>query len=93
MSQHDMGKSAEKQYPNLLDRIVRIPGVCGGAPIVRGYRMPVYVMLGMIASGDDWDELIAEGFPFLEREDFEACLLYAARMADTGYVNVEVKRA
>jgi len=77
----------------LLERIVRIPDVCGGAPVVRGYRMPVYVMLGMIASGDDWDELIAEGFPYLEREDFEACLLYAARVAEIGYVDIKAKAA
>jgi len=55
--------------------------------------MPVYVMLGMIASGDDWDELIAEGFPYLEREDFEACLLYAARVAEIGYVDIKAKAA
>ena len=52
--------------------------------------MPVYVMLGMMASGDDWDELIEEHLPFLEREDFEAFLLYAARQAANGYVGLEV---
>lgn len=82
-----------KRYPDPLDRIVRVPGVCGGAPVIRGYRMPVYVMLGMIASGDDWDELIRDGFPFLEREDFEACLLFAAKQAEFGYVDIKAQAA
>lgn len=80
-------------YANPIDRIVRVPGVCGGVPVVRGLRMPVYVVLGMIASGDDWDELIEKGFPFLEREDFVACLQYAARQAETGYVNLDIAKS
>ena len=79
------------KYESPLDRIVRVPGVCGGTPVIRGFRVPVYVMLGMMASGDDWDELIREDFPFLEREDFEACLLYAAKQAEIGYVDVAVQ--
>ncbi len=80
-------------YANPIDRIVRVPGVCGGVPVVRGLRMPVYVVLGMIASGDDWDELIEEGFPFLEREDFVACLQYAARQAEFGYVDLNISKS
>ena len=65
---------------DLLARIVRVPGVCGGAPVVRGMRWPVEVVLGMLASGDPWDFLLAE-FPELEEADFRACILYAARLA------------
>ena len=45
--------------------------------------MPVYVVVEAIAAGATPDELMAE-YPFLEREDVEAALVYAARLAEVG---------
>lgn len=64
----------------LMERITFDPRIFGGKPIVRGMRIAVEHILGMIASGSTVEELL-EGYPFLEREDIQACLLYAYRLA------------
>lgn len=52
------------------------PSVCGGEACVTGTRIPVHVVLGHLAGGDDIQTLI-EHFPELRREDVLACLEYA----------------
>jgi uncharacterized protein (DUF433 family) len=47
-----------------------------GKPIVRGRRLAVEHVLGMLAAGDT-PETILEGYPWLEPEDIQACLVYA----------------
>jgi len=62
----------------LLSRIVTRPGVLGGKPIIRGYRIAVEHILGYYSAG--WTEQeILDSFPFLERDDLLACFCYAAR--------------
>ena len=63
----------------LLDRITVNPAIFGGKPIVRGRRLAVEHVLGMLAHGDA-PETILEGYPWLEREDIQACLEYARRL-------------
>jgi uncharacterized protein (DUF433 family) len=63
----------------LLRRITVDPRIFGGKPIIRGRRLAVEHVLGMLASGDT-QELILQGYPWLEREDIQACLVYACRM-------------
>ena len=62
----------------LLERITVNPQIFGGKPIVRGRRLAVEHILGMLGAGDDF-ETILEGYPWLEREDIQACLVYARR--------------
>lgn len=62
----------------LLERITVNPAIFGGKPIVRGKRLAVEHVLGMLAAGDTMDVLL-EGYPWLEAEDVQACLLYARR--------------
>ncbi|MEW6214361.1 MAG: DUF433 domain-containing protein [Nitrospirota bacterium] len=50
-----------------------------GKPITRGMRIAVEHILGMLAAGSTVEELL-EGYPFLEKEDIQACLVYAHRM-------------
>ena len=64
----------------LLKRITINPQIFGGKPIIRDNRIAVEHVLGMIASGSTTDELL-EGYPFLEKEDIQACLVYAYRLA------------
>jgi uncharacterized protein (DUF433 family) len=64
---------------DLLQRITVNPEIFGGKPIVRGRRLAVEHILGMLAAGDDFDTLL-EGYPWLEREDILACLVYAHRL-------------
>jgi len=63
----------------LLDRVVIDPRIFGGKPIVRGHRLAVEHVLGMLAAGDTV-EIILAGYPWMEREDVLACLAYAARV-------------
>jgi uncharacterized protein (DUF433 family) len=64
-----------QQTLDYTNRITSEPGKLGGAPCIRGHRMSVYDVLGYLASGMSYDELL-EDFPFLEREDIVAALQY-----------------
>jgi len=65
----------------LLQRIMINPEIFGGKPIIRGRRLAVEHVLGMLAAGDDMNTLL-EGYPWLEREDILACLAYAHRLVE-----------
>jgi uncharacterized protein (DUF433 family) len=62
----------------LLKRITVNPKIFGGKPIVRGRRLAVEHVLGMLASGDT-QEAVLENYPWLEPDDIRACLVYAQR--------------
>jgi uncharacterized protein (DUF433 family) len=62
----------------LLNRIQLNPAIFGGKPIIRGLRIAVEHILGMLAAGDT-PETILQEYPFLEPEDIQACLLFAYR--------------
>jgi len=59
------------------DRISIHPEICHGQACVKGTRIPVHQIVGMLANGDTIDDLLEE-YPSLEREDILACLDYAA---------------
>ena len=61
----------------LLDRITTDPNVMGGKPCIRGMRVTVGMVVGMIASGHSVDDLFRL-YPYLERDDIQAALSYAA---------------
>jgi uncharacterized protein (DUF433 family) len=66
---------------NLLKRITITPGGCGGKPTIRGKRMTVTMILEHLSAGDSFEEIL-EAFPFLEKEDLLATLLYAAKLSE-----------
>jgi uncharacterized protein (DUF433 family) len=63
----------------LLERITVNPAIFAGKPIIRGRRLAVEHVLGMLAAGDS-PETILQGYPWLESEDIQACLAYAHRL-------------
>ncbi len=63
----------------LLKRITTNPQIFNGKPIIRGCRLAVEHVLGMLAAGDTIETLL-EAYPWLEREDILACLAYAYRL-------------
>ena len=65
----------------LLERITLEVGKCGSRPCIRGMRMRVSDVLGMLAEGMLSDEIL-EDYPYLEKDDIKAVLLYAARQFD-----------
>ena len=66
---------------DLLGRITVDIGKCGGRPCIRGLRIRVQDVLGMLAEGMEISEII-EDYPYLERADIYAVLAYAARQFD-----------
>ena len=66
---------------DLLRRITVDPDMCGGRPCIRGQRIRVVDVLEMLAAGEQEDTIL-EDFPYLERDDIRACLLYAATQAE-----------
>jgi uncharacterized protein (DUF433 family) len=80
---HHPPEVAEDQ---LLERITVDPKIFGGKPVIRGRRLAVEHVLAMLAAGDS-TETILEGYPWLEREDVQACLVYARRLV--GHERVE----
>jgi len=65
----------------LLERITIDPGVCGGRPCIRGFRMRVSDVLDLIGAGASFEEILQD-YAFLEREDILAAVTYAARQTD-----------
>ncbi len=64
----------------LLKRLTVNPQVFGGKPIIRGRRLAVEHVLGMLGAGDTVEDIL-RAYPGLEREDIQACLIYARRIA------------
>jgi len=63
----------------LLERITCSPQIFRGKPIIRGHRLAVEHVLGMLASGDSV-ETVVSGYPWMEREDVLACLTFAFKV-------------
>jgi uncharacterized protein (DUF433 family) len=63
----------------LLERITVNPKIFGGKAIIRGRRLAVEHVLALLAAGDT-SEMILKGYPWLELEDIQACLVYARRL-------------
>ena len=60
-----------------IPRITHNPAVMGGKPCIRGLRVTVGTILGLLASGHS-RERILQAYPYLEPEDLDAVLAYAA---------------
>lgn len=63
----------------LLERITIDPQIFGGKPIIRGRRLAVEHVLGMLAAGDSPQDIV-DAYDWLEIEDVQACLVYARRL-------------
>jgi uncharacterized protein (DUF433 family) len=64
-----------------LTRITLNPEVMGGKPCIRGLRVTVDTIVGLLASGRSTDEIL-RAYPYLEAEDIYEALSYAAWRAD-----------
>jgi uncharacterized protein (DUF433 family) len=76
----------------LLKRITINPGIYNGKPIIRGMRFKVADVLGYLSSGMSVEEILAD-FPYLEKEDITAVLLYAAKKLDHPVISVKLDAA
>ncbi len=62
-------------------RITIDPTVCTGKPCIRSLRFPVSRLLGLLASGET-KETILKAYPYLQDEDIDEALRYAAYLAE-----------
>lgn len=60
-----------------LERITFDPKMMGGKPCIRGMRVTVGTIVGLVASGNNFDDII-KYYPYLEQEDIKQALSYAA---------------
>jgi uncharacterized protein (DUF433 family) len=60
-----------------MSRITHDPEVMGGRPCIRGLRVTVGTVIGLLASGHSIEKILEE-YPYLERDDVRAALSYAA---------------
>lgn len=60
-----------------LDRITFDPQVMGGKPCIRGMRVTVGTLVGLVASGNSVEDIL-KAYPYVEEEDIRQALTYAA---------------
>jgi uncharacterized protein (DUF433 family) len=63
---------------NLLKRITVNPKIFSGKPLIRGRRLSVEHVLSMLAAGDTVATIL-QGYLWLQKEDIQACLVYAGQ--------------
>ena len=62
---------------DVLARITHDPAVMGGRPCIRGMRLTVGVIVGLLGAGHSVDDIL-RAYPYLEKDDIHAALAYAA---------------
>jgi uncharacterized protein (DUF433 family) len=62
---------------DILARMTRDPAVMGGRPCIRGMRLTVGIIVGLLGAGHSVDEILRD-YPYLEKDDIQAALAYAA---------------
>lgn len=72
-------KPSDLTEEQMLQRITIDPAIFGGKPIVRGRRLAVEHVLGMLAAGSSVEEILA-AYPWMEEADIRACLFFARRV-------------
>ena len=72
-----MEQEMKMSNPLFPDRITFNPNVMGGKPCIRGMRVTVGMIVGLVASGHSTQEII-DIYPYLEEEDIRQSLAYAA---------------
>ena len=64
-----------------FNRVTMDPAVMGGKPCIRGLRVTVGTLVGLMASGHSREEIL-RAYPYLEEEDLREALAYAAWRAE-----------
>ena len=75
MNEHD------EQAIDFNERIMVDPGILVGKPVVKGTRIPVSMILNLVAHGVTFDQIIAD-YPILTQDDIRAAILYAGARLD-----------
>ena len=70
---------------DIMERITLNPRVMGGKPCIRGLRVTVGLMVGLVATGMSAEQILRT-YPYLEADDIPAALGYAAWLAEASEV-------
>jgi uncharacterized protein (DUF433 family) len=68
--------AGETQTSDFSERIVVDPAILAGKPVIKGTQVSVSMILGLVAHGVSFDEIL-EDYPELSRDDIRAAILYA----------------
>ncbi len=71
-----------------FDRITYDPKIMTGKACIRGMRITVALVLNLVAGGMSTQEIV-EDYPYLEAEDIQQALRYAAWLADESFIPLE----
>ena len=75
-----------------LDRITFDPNVMGGRACIRGMRVTVSLVVNLVANGMTAEEILRE-YPYLEPDDIQQALRYAAWLAEESVHSLEMATA
>lgn len=68
-------------------RIISDPRICSGKPCIRGTRIPVHIILGLLSAGETQENII-KAYPHITNKDIKACLEYADEEAGNGTLDI-----
>ena len=77
------------QVMTRFDRITIEPGKCSGEPCIRGLRIPVHLIVSLLAAGETFESILGN-YKELERADIQQALEYAAYHLKESIVPVEI---
>lgn len=69
------------QEQKIFPRISSDPDICHGKPCIKGTRIPVYLIVSLVAEGESIESIIQD-YPSLTPEDIKAAIYYAARLCE-----------
>ena len=73
----------------MYERISIDPKICHGQACIKGTRIPVHQIIHMLANGDKAEDIL-EDYPSLKTTDIQACLEYAAALAEEQVTPIEM---
>jgi len=69
------------QNTALFNRISSDPDICHGKPCIKGTRIPVYLIVSLIAYGEDTESII-QNYPSITHDDIQMAMKYAAKLCE-----------
>ncbi len=78
-----MIQSLAHNFPRgaFIDRISSDPEILHGKPCIKGTRIPVFLLVGLVAGGEPIDTILQD-YPSVTKDDITAALRYAAKLAE-----------
>ena len=69
------------QQSDMLERISSDPDICHGKPCIRGTRIPVWLLVPLVAEGEEPETIISD-YPSVTHDDIRAAMRYAAKLCE-----------